>query len=1169
MNLNTILRELALFVEPLFKASTSLENFSSFVNELGYEFPSGNGQDFFDAITMVTESAGTLFGNTDDNAELDPEDLRELINSLRNFTNLGLNKKEGPADFFVDVLNYLLLKYLARGKLFIYSVLVALGVAEQQLITVNATSERFFQVKFYWDRLKTLFQDVGQWSKEVYGWGGDGNLPDESSLDYELLLNNFILLLEATGYIFAYTENVPAAEIPSSISNWPAGRQLLRAYLPLWQTDALGADPNGVPVYGVETGVRFLPYGNFNDPTNLGFSLAPYLKGNIVEDVEITDNLRVEIRVSAEVDGGLVLVVRPNEISNEASVNASAGLSVFLKYANFTDGGPVNIVDEAALKISLEEAKIGGGGDTNGEFFVSAGVSGLVFKFDFSDAGLLSNFISEPFDVTLGQLGVSWRYGRGLTFEGGNSLEVALPLHIDFGVFKITRGAIAIGLTEPSTQIAIDCSLNLGAVAMSVESVGLKATFPEAPNGLLGNRDISLRFKPPNGIGIAVNAGVVKGGGYLFFDFEREEYAGALELVFSEWIALKAIGLITTRMPDGSKGFSMVIIITAEFGQGIQLGMGFTLLGVGGILGLNRVVNIDALSSGVRSGGIESVLFPQNVVANAPRIISDLRQYFPVQEGQFLIGPMAKIGYGTPTLISLSLGVIIEFPDVNITILGVLKMALPDEEAAILKLQVNFLGRIEPSNKRLWFYAELFDSRLLTLTLEGGMGILVSWGSDANFVFTVGGFHPKYDPPSLPFPEPPRLAISLLNQSMARIRIEAYFAVTSNTAQFGSRAEVYFGFSALRVEGHLSFDALFQFDPFYFIFEFSIKLSVKVFGFGLYNISVSGLLEGPTKWHIKGKAKWKITWLGPTIKINIDETWGQDTQTPLPPIPVMPIIEREFAAITNWQAVLPAGTSLRVSFRSPEDSTDTNAGNGAPDTRPLIFHPGGFIRISQSKVPLMPIDKLGNQKPSDANDFSISVQITGGTQLSVTDARERFATGEFKNLDKSKRLSSPGFEHFISGGELRAQGDQLRTSLAVKRIMRYETVIIDNNFKQHIFQFFVQLVASFQVLTASLFGHFAQGSAITTSVLSANYKRRVQPQQTTIKVLPHQYTVANLSDNAPVTDADGINTAAFGSQTEALNYLQKRAEANPTEAADFHVVPSTEANFATAQPNTL
>ncbi|WP_089107025.1 DUF6603 domain-containing protein [Streptomyces hyaluromycini] len=96
----------------------------------------------------------------------------------------------------------------------------------------------------------------------------------------------------------------------------------------------------------------------------------------------------------------------------------------------------------------------------------------------------------------------------------------------------------------------------------------------------------------------------------------------------------------------------------------------FLELRVGGLVGLNRGMNLAALVEGVRAGAIESVTFPKDVIANAPRIPSDLARFFPPEQGTFLIGPMAKIGWGTPTQICIPLGVIIEIPG-NIAVLGV------------------------------------------------------------------------------------------------------------------------------------------------------------------------------------------------------------------------------------------------------------------------------------------------------------------------------------------------------------------------------------------------------------------------------------------------------------------------------------------------------------------
>src|SRR5439155_6143018 len=139
-------------------------------------------------------------------------------------------------------------------------------------------------------------------------------------------------------------------------------------------------------------------------------------------------------------------------------------------------------------------------------------------------------------------------------------------------------------------------------------------------------------------------------------------------------------------------------------------------------LGLNRTINLQALMDGMRTNAISSIMFPKDVVANAPKIISDLRAFFPAREGTFLIGPMAKLGWGTPVLVTVSLGILIEVPG-NIAIVGVLRIALPAGDVALIKLQVNFVGAIEFDRRRIYFFAALFDSRVVFLTIEGEMGL--------------------------------------------------------------------------------------------------------------------------------------------------------------------------------------------------------------------------------------------------------------------------------------------------------------------------------------------------------------------------------------------------------------------------------------------------------------
>ena len=79
--------------------------------------------------------------------------------------------------------------------------------------------------------------------------------------------------------------------------------------------------------------------------------------------------------------------------------------------------------------------------------------------------------------------------------------------------------------------------------------------------------------------------------------------------------------------------------------------------------------------------------------------------------------------------------------------------------AAILRVQVNFLGEINFERRQLKFDASLFDSKLLGFTLSGDMAIRLDWGADANFLLTVGGFHPAYQPPPMDLPAIRRLTL--------------------------------------------------------------------------------------------------------------------------------------------------------------------------------------------------------------------------------------------------------------------------------------------------------------------------------------------------------------------------------------------------------------------------
>ena len=73
-----------------------------------------------------------------------------------------------------------------------------------------------------------------------------------------------------------------------------------------------------------------------------------------------------------------------------------------------------------------------------------------------------------------------------------------------------------------------------------------------------------LSFRPPTDIAIDVSSKQVSGGGLISRNPQTEEYAGLMQLQIAEKISVKAIGLLSRRLPDGSKGYSFVILIFVE-----------------------------------------------------------------------------------------------------------------------------------------------------------------------------------------------------------------------------------------------------------------------------------------------------------------------------------------------------------------------------------------------------------------------------------------------------------------------------------------------------------------------------------------------------------------------------------------------------------------------------
>ncbi|WP_286970144.1 DUF6603 domain-containing protein [Flavobacterium sp. UBA4854] len=1134
MTKKDILEEITWFSQPLFEASSSPDSLAVFFREFGYNINSSDIANLLNSIKSLTNTVAALLDDDPNtNAAFDPKDLITLFKSLKSLSEDNNFRDYFSDDFFIEIIDYLIIRYLSNKLPIVYAIFFALGLIEKE---VDTTRDFNYEKKsLHWDRISDFISDNSQWAKEVYGWRGNPINLNEKKFDFNRLLEVLNLFISATGLSLYFIRKIELPELNNYIKNISVNEDYFEGVIPIFQSHFQSINFNENPSFANEAGLKVIPYGDYNNIENLGFAITPYVKGSASGGKQLTQRLLLNITISAEATGGIFITINPSGVSNNTGGNINAGVKFeFIYGENNKQIQLLKIGD--STKVEFSKFKFAVSGNIKGEFSIAAGLDNLVATIDLSNDAFLSNLIREPITINAGNLLLGWNNKGGVFFEGGNNLAVQIATHIELGPINISRIGFQLEFLEKNKfTLDVTGGLNLGVISATVEEFGISVELVKRANGFFGTHDLAFGFKPPKGLGLSINAGAVIGGGYLFFDFEKEEYAGVMELTIAGFISAKAIGLITTKMPDGSKGFSMLVIITAEFFPPFQLGYGFTLNAVGGLLGLNRTMLVDPLRNAVRTGAVNSIMFPQNVIANAPRIISDLKAIFPTYKDKFLIGPMAKIGWGTPTLISLSLGIIIEIPG-NIAILGVLKVVLPTDVAPIVKIQVLFVGIIDFDKKMLSFDASLYESSILTMTLEGDMAVRLKWGDNPDFLLTVGGFHPSYTPPPLSLPTMRRLSLNILNTDIALIRVECYQAVTSNTVQFGAKAEIIFDLSVCSIQGYIGFDALFQFNPFYFIIEVSACFKLSAAGMDILSVRVRMSLEGPTPWRARGTGSVSILFF--EISADFDVTWGDPTNTTLPEIAIYQKFIDDLQKREYWNTLLSNSKNLLVTLRNIEKAT----------TEQLVLHPAGSLVVQQKMLPLqVKIDKVGSQKVSDVQKITIKRASSSGIELKISDVNEDFARAQYQNLSDAEKLSKPSFEKMPGGVQISLGGLTIKNGKFVRKIVEYEITIVDKEPVKPLRKgkLFSQI--------GLLFEHFLKGNSVSKSVLSKNYSEKLQPFTEKLNVNEESYVVAFQDSNKAHT-----HNSTFATEMMAQTYMEEQVAKQPSLKKELHIIPNYE-----------
>ena len=1068
-----LLKELKIFISPVISIANDDEVLIRFFKSIGWDLdkvlPGTSLSDFITNLSGLENIVTTIEGYID----TPPETIADFIGILTDLPGIlepiiGISNtisqlptsntslqgvsvsdiEELPKDIIEGIILYYLVNRVP--KIFYFFQLLGILRIEHKGKIENSSTESIrtprLLHRFRFDKIPLLFSDPATYFDELYGLDfTNENTIGESS--HTLFYNISLFLATFNINVAQGREGLDKLPNLTAIQEKEMASFSIEKIFELYNSSAstqyltLGALFRLLSQTEQGPGLRIEPYGEIDlnfifDKWELGIELdagigivdivqsgfqihPPGTSGNLIPAFRAGLKLT---KLSEDDLGGQAMLI--GSTTGTRFEIAKIGLGGFLELQNANE-------KDFGFRLELEEAAfVIQGGDGDGFLSKILPDEGLRLAFD---------------------MGLEWTNKKGFKFtfgiSAGTALELVIPLNQTlFNVidFKDVRFRLAGEEGNKGMAVAIGgtVGVSIGPFKAMIENMGVKAIFnlPESGGGNLGPLDLDFGFKPPSGIAMSIDAGGFKGGGFLSINPPR--YVGALQLTFASGFNITAICIITTELPGGEEGFSLLVVITVEFSPAIQVGMGIAITGFGGMLGLHRSIDTSALRTGLKTGMLESILFPQDILGNPDKVISDLDSAFPIEKDHFVFGPMLKATWGDKSFVNISFGLMIELPDPVIILPGLIGISLFDsnesedggeESIKVLNINIAFIGIIDIPAKMISIDASIYNSKILVMTIEGDMAFRLTWGDNPIFVLSMGGFHPAFTPPPLDLDKMKRLSIIILNDENFKLYAESYMAITSNTFQFGAAIVFYAKLGPFEVDCFVGLDTIFFFNPFSMEVGIEMRGQISWDGTPLLSLIIAANLSGPSPWRIYGRVKIVIAEII-DFEFNFDEEFGNQIPETIPTIELRPILREELLNTENWMPVSEIGQNDLVTLgKGPEDK--------------YLIRPMGSLKISQNKIPLeLKMEKYGTDAISGSDRFEISQVKINGVVFETKDIEDLFAPVEYQKIeDNTEAVEAEAYEKYKSGVQV---SSKLQAGAKKTRRRERELILVDNKVEQ-------------------------------------------------------------------------------------------------------------------------
>lgn len=727
---------------------------------------------------------------------------------------------------------------------------------------------------------------------------------------------------------------------------------------------------------------------------------------------------------------------------------------------------------------------------------------------------------------------ISLDTAQGLYLGDGRGNEKAvLPTRFSFPGVELREVALGI-LRNPAREVT-GFELTTSIAAKMGDAVGMQIVgsgFIVDMDGVVDHHqmfaDLPISPRWPDAIGLRIKAGPIVGGGFIQRvertykvdgkDVKRVEFGGTVQLQILK-VGITAIVILS---PDP---FSMVLVIGVRFPKAIELSFGFTLNGVGGLLAIDRGIDLEALRKGMREHILDKMLFPDDPVSAAPKLLDQVANVFPPLDGGFVIGPIVELGWGSEAkFVKMKVGVILALPDPKIVIVGALSVQVPHEKAAIVDIKAEVFAAVTPDYFLL--FATMKGSKIGIFDIDGDLGLYIQWSGEGAFEFSVGGFHPDYEKLTGSKPKLGELTRVTLDFSPGGrdakgkhkgpiiFTIKLYFAITAGSVQLGVEGRLEADFAVIAARAWVKLDMIFVWAP-RFAFKVSIEVGAEVdlFGCTIASVLFRGELEGTRPYKLSGRIRVDV-WFLPTFDEDLGPIeWGEKPAPVLTKVDALALVRDAFTETETWKVTLPEHAAQLVSLAAVDDVDG------------IVAHPLAAIEVSQAQVPLgVKISHIG-ASPVAADMITMGAPRTSaGDAAAISALLAPFPPGHFFDLEGEKLLSRAGFED-MQGGCRVAMATTPLCGLSQTEEVAYRTYVRDQDAPLEVDWGFARYGAKY--VAGSVAGRRARSSA--------NPYLTAQPAPPVVLDALGTSVLADAATGAPVLEAMGALSITQAALVEA------------------------------------